>query len=821
MSTTTNTGSQFISFDFKAPLKGDTFNQNLYSIIKPGIYKGLDISIAVNNITGHDIDISRGQAFLNCLFEAETKRSVKVEFQTNISTYTIPQTTPNVNETVYILFEYKKVVENWVAIGHCAANTSIPNNAIILAELVYDISGNITSISYSNRDWGLVNLDADFSMIDTNEFSNADDFQKRFRFSASGITSNETRVIDITDYNYSLNTITDWTSSRNYKINEVIVYENTLFRCITSHTSNPSFYTDLSKWENIITTENKEVVNGYNNSGSQINSGLVVTIVGDYPTEEIPEIDLISDYLQEPFGIVVNNISNANSGEVIQRGRIELSSYDFSSGVVGQKVYCDENGNLTLTVTPLIVGQLLDPINSIIYVSILPSEEGIDTIDFNGQLSTNEDTIQKALDRLDDFGYLPIWVTNKTYRIGNGITKDGIIYTCLVNHTSGTFSTDLTANRWLKVQSYLDTLNLNGQLSSNESSYQLAIERLDDFGYIPDWTTSTEYRVGNPVNASGNLYICNVVHTSGVFLTDLSTKWLKVQNYLDITNLNGQLNSNENTYQKVVDRLDDFGYMPIWVTGKDYRIGNSFTYQNVPYIVLINHTSGIFNTDLINGNFTQLIQSESVFSNLQTVTTSGVINDLNVSGTSIIRLTNATNLNGIVNPSGVKVVTIVNATGNILNVNFNSGSASQNDRILTGTSQTIRLLNTASINLFYDTTSNKWRVIGTYENQLITNPTIVIANYSISVGEMILCNSTSASGINITLPSEVKTGDRVCIIDQGYMAETYPIVLVRNGNKIHNIAENFNIDINGVYIELIYDENNTNWIVKGIPNLVY
>jgi hypothetical protein len=45
---------------------------------------------------------------------------------------------------------------------------------------------------------------------------------------------------------------------------------------------------------------------------------------------------------------------------------------------------------------------------------------------------------------------------------------------------------------------------------------------------ITDWVTATVYSVGQYVQFTGVLYKCVVGHTSGVFATDLPTKWLKM-----------------------------------------------------------------------------------------------------------------------------------------------------------------------------------------------------------------------------------------------------------------------------------------------------
>jgi len=445
MSTTNNKGTQALSIDFKAPAKGREFNKLLHNIIKPGVYKGLTVSID----TANKINIAPGYAFLNCAFESETARGTLVRFQTTIASEEIPQSTAGQDEVVYLLFEYKEIIENWVGIYHGNVNASLPDNAVVICNLTYDGSGNITSVSYTNKTWGLLNADSSYSLPDAVEISNVSDSSKKVKFDLSKVSTSSRRTISIPDYNYALGTIDDWTTGRTYQAKEVVVYNGTLYRSNVIHVASASFYTDLANWDNITEISEEEKVRGYNDSGAQLNAGRVVTITGDSTTEEIPEISYISSYSNEPFGVVVSNISNGSSGEVIQRGRLVVSAFDSSLGSVGQKLYCDASGNLTLTVTSIVVGQLITPAvsNSVIYVGILPTEEGINPVNFNGQLSTAENTIQKAFDRLDDYGYGPDWATAQTYRVGNIVrrTDDGSnsIWQCSTAHTSTTFSSDI------------------------------------------------------------------------------------------------------------------------------------------------------------------------------------------------------------------------------------------------------------------------------------------------------------------------------------------------------------------------------------------
>jgi len=816
MSSTNNYGAQRVTLDFKSPLKGSYFTEQLYSIIKPGVYKGLEVSIAQINTGGNKVDITKGQAFLNCIFELETTRSVKVQFQTDIKSYLIEQSVPNKNEIVYLIYEYQEVTENWVEILNCSEDTVPPANAIILAECIYDINGDIIDISYSKRQNGLLNSDDNYSLNDDNIFSNVLDSTKKFKFSASGISGTDiVRTINIPDHDYSLNTIPNWIVDTRYKQNEVIVFENSLYRCVTEHTS-LDFFSELnsSYWKSITSILEKTIVKGYNNTGSQLNSGRVIKLAGDFPTQEIPEISLVSDYLDEPYGVVIDNISDLNTGKIIQRGRLDLFGiYDFSSGSIGQKIYCDNSGNLTLSITQLIVGQLLDPVNTIVYIAILPAEEGLNVINFDGQLSVNETSVQKAFDRLDDYGYTPIWVTGKSYRVGNSITNNGVIYSCLISHIAGTFLTDLNSSKWLKIQSALDVSNLNGQFASGvETTYQQVIDRIDDYGYIPTWVTGKSYRVGNSITKDGIIYSCLVSHTSGTFLTDLnSSKWLKIQSYLDVSNLNGQLASGvETTYQQAIDRLDDYGYIPSWQSSKSYRIGNTFSYDNIIYLVISNYTSsGSFSTDLLSGNIIEAIASEISLSNIKTESASGTINSLNVTGTSVIRLTSASTLNGILNPNKTKIITICNLNSTSITINDNSGSASTGNKILTGINAAITLSTKMSVSLFYDTVSGYWRVIGKFDAAVVT-PVIstppgyndIRTSFTASSFEYEgLTSNGQGFSISGSLDVTGTSGWRYLVVDTlgALSIETIPVTEIVSDIPQFTPAPIFNVANNGYY----------------------
>jgi hypothetical protein len=74
------------------------------------------------------------------------------------------------------------------------------------------------------------------------------------------------------------------------------------------------------------------------------------------------------------------------------------------------------------------------------------------------------------------------WVTATEYEQGDIVLQNSIVYLCIVDHTSGTFATDLAAMKWgalTFVQSATDTpFSATSTLSS--TNVQAAIQELDN-----------------------------------------------------------------------------------------------------------------------------------------------------------------------------------------------------------------------------------------------------------------------------------------------------------------------------------------------------
>lgn len=94
-----------------------------------------------------------------------------------------------------------------------------------------------------------------------------------------------------------------------------------------------------------------------------------------------------------------------------------------------------------------------------------------------------------------------------------------------------------------------------------------------------------------------------------------------------------------------------------------------------------------------------------------------------------------------------------------------------------------------------------------------TRETLAItSDHNVLAGQILLLDTT-AGPINLTMPANPRPGDRINIIDAAGNCGTNKGVVLRNGHKIANLAEDLDFDIRNASLELIYTGSAFGWSI--------
>ena len=156
------------------------------------------------------------------------------------------------------------------------------------------------------------------------------------------------------------------------------------------------------------------------------------------------------------------------------------------------------------------------------------------------------------------------WETSTQYKQYDVIMVNNNLYRCVSNHTSTTFSSDIS--NWELIYASIGNWQASTYYSvgvfaiNDKKLYRCKTQHTSGSTFsdtnwdllsggsgaeIDDWATSTQYKVGDLVIRENNLYRCKTAHTSSSFNTDI-TNWIKLDNIPDWK---------QNTYYAVGDYL--------------------------------------------------------------------------------------------------------------------------------------------------------------------------------------------------------------------------------------------------------------------------
>jgi len=105
-----------------------------------------------------------------------------------------------------------------------------------------------------------------------------------------------------------------------------------------------------------------------NKTAGALNAFKVVRLSGYNDAKAALRVVVISDYVQKVIGILPEGINVDAVGYALRFGAIEVIGFDTSGAALGDLVYSDDSGNLTLTPTDLAVGRVMKlNANGVIY----------------------------------------------------------------------------------------------------------------------------------------------------------------------------------------------------------------------------------------------------------------------------------------------------------------------------------------------------------------------------------------------------------------------------------------------------------------------
>ena len=152
------------------------------------------------------------------------------------------------------------------------------------------------------------------------------------------------------------------------------------------------------------------------------------------------------------------------------------------------------------------------------------------------------------------------WTAGTVYNPDDIIRISGKVYNCLVRHTADT-------------NFYTDLLYLNNDIPPvAEPKWELVA---DGYNFRNEWTTSTEYFIGDIVKIGGSIYICIERHESAATAAEFEND-LNVENYWAVFNVGNN-------------------WAEDWTTGTQYQVGDVISYSGLVYKCNDAHTSSSLN----------------------------------------------------------------------------------------------------------------------------------------------------------------------------------------------------------------------------------
>lgn len=329
-----------------------------------------------------------------------------------------------------------------------------------------------------------------------------------------------------------------WEPSTLYSVDDVVIYNNKIYQCNTTHTSGATFLPDEAKWTEI--------------------SACITRIPNWVANEDYVVGDLVA-YDAKIYRCITAHTSGSTFDST------EEANWEELSPTINEI-------SLWAASTDYKVGQLVIYNNKLFRCTTAHTSTSSFDSDINNwqEISSNE---------------IGSWQPSTTYKVGEFVYKDGQIYRCTTAHTSDSsdFYTDITKwelldTKW-RVENWTDNKyyaigdvvlydnRLFKCITANTSSSDFATD-YDKWSAISSklelWKSSTYYSVGDIVVYNNKLYRCKTGHTSTTTLSADIANW-------DLISSGG---------------IDN------WKSNEDYSVNNVVIYNNKIYQCRTAHSAG-------------------------------------------------------------------------------------------------------------------------------------------------------------------------------------------------------------------------------------
>ena len=170
------------------------------------------------------------------------------------------------------------------------------------------------------------------------------------------------------------------------------------------------------------------------------------------------------------------------------------------------------------------------------------------TIESNTSGATFSEYADKFAVYADAYKWSNTWTQNTRYGVGEVVRYNGIVYRCIVEHTSG------TSNEGTEIG------NNDGNQDSTLENWEIVHEGIE---YVGTWAADTRYRKNDLVKYGGSILRCTIGHVSADHIS------------------NGNF----------ITEFPGLNFYDTWSDGTDYAIGDVVRHGGYIYVANYNHNN--------------------------------------------------------------------------------------------------------------------------------------------------------------------------------------------------------------------------------------